>query len=117
MQDATGPEQTFSCHLATPAPSKESSEGIGNCTPLSPKCVADRIPFQLCGACGGRPRKFPPLGAAEGMPLKQVIPSSVRQKFIAKLRHPPGEPQPLPLVGIRPSLFTLRLLSWKLGRS
>jgi hypothetical protein len=44
MQNATGSEQTLSCHLPTPAPSKKTSEGIGNCMQLSRKCVADRVP-------------------------------------------------------------------------
>jgi hypothetical protein len=39
-----------------------------------------------------------------------------RQKFIRKVRHSHGEPQPPRLIGIRPSLFTLRLLSWQFVR-
>jgi len=39
-----------------------------------------------------------------------------RQKFIDKVRHLPGEPQPSPLIGISRLLFTLRLPSWEFGR-
>jgi hypothetical protein len=39
-----------------------------------------------------------------------------RQKFIAKVRHSRGEPRLPPFIGIRPSLFTLPLLSWEFGR-
>jgi hypothetical protein len=52
----------------------------------------------------------------ERSPLKLVNPSPARQRFIDEITHSPGERKPSPLIEIRPSLFTLRLLSREFGR-